>query len=733
MRIKTKIGVLGAIALFAIAIFSLIFAWLLWSITGGGEELISAFSKVDRTFPELEKSCDTISLVLNADRDAYQAYVARLNAASSHDIKVIQEAMGSNNENIAQVVERATKAHNNFSTLTSELFTGFQEVFPQWEKSSKASVELALAAAETYNLRADLLAAADKSFGLMRPYLDKLTEMLEEKGASDPEVAKVLFSTVALVINADRDAYQALEANLRAVNALTTEEFSKYEAAYIENSQQVKDRMIKASKLFDRPMLEEYDRFKTHYASWLKNSAASIAKCKELLVLNNQILENDRVTLEKFAVTRDFLDKLGEQAMAISMQSAEVTRDEADNFNNTVVRLKKTVTYSIAMTAVILVILTVLIILAVLLVARSVIRPIMAAITGVEKVAVGDLDVEFKEGSGELGHMNASLNTMIHEIRHKADIAESIAGGDLNVEVNLLSERDRLGKAFALMVERLNGVMSFINSDILSVSTATSEVSTASQSLSHGAIEQASALEQIKSSMLEISSQTTINSDNADKAKVFAEAVAKSAEVGLERMEKMRKSMEQISSNGELTQKVIKTIDDIAFQTNLLALNAAVEAARAGQHGKGFAVVAEEVRNLAARSAKAAAETAELIERSNKEILSGVEICSSTAAALNGIFESSKKNNDLVAEIAVASGNQVVGLKQINNGLDQIEKVTHQNTASAEETAGTAQEMAAQTEELKELFTKFSLRDSGDDSSNALNNSESPLALGYSG
>ncbi len=731
MRIKTKIGVLGAIALLAIAIFSLIFAWLLWSITGGGEELISAFSKVDRTFPELEKSCDTISLVLNADRDAYQAYVARLNAAGSHDIKVIQEAMDSNTENIAQVIERATKAHNNFTTLTSELFAGFQEVFPQWEKSSKTSVELALTAAQTYNMRSELLAAADEAFGLMRPYLDKLTEMLEEKGASDPEVAKVLFATVALVINADRDAYQALEANLRAVNVQTAEEFAQYEAAYLENSRQVGDRMLKASKLFDRAMLEEYDQFKVHYASWLKNSAAALAKCNDLLQLKSKIRENDRVTLEKFAVTRDYLDKLGEQSMDISLQSAEITRNETGNFNSTVARLKQTVAYSIGITVIILLVLTVLIILAVLLVARSIIRPIMTAITGVEKVAAGDLEVEFREGDGELGHMNASLNTMLHEIRHKADIAERIAEGDLNVEVNLLSEKDRLGKAFSLMVQRLNGVMSFINSDIQSVSTATAEVSTASQSLSHGAIEQAAALEQIKSSMLDISSQTAVNSDNADKAKVFAEAVAKSAEVGLERMEKMRKSMEQISSNGELTQKVIKTIDDIAFQTNLLALNAAVEAARAGQHGKGFAVVAEEVRNLAARSAKAAAETAELIERSNKEILGGVEICGSTATALNGIFESAKKNNDLVAGIAVSSGNQVAGLTQINNGIDQIEKVTHQNTASAEETAGTAQEMAAQTEELKELFAKFRLR-AGEDNYQALKeDSELPLELDF--
>ncbi len=247
---------------------------------------------------------------------------------------------------------------------------------------------------------------------------------------------------------------------------------------------------------------------------------------------------------------------------------------------------------------------------------------------------------------------------------------------------------------------KMEKIMQSVSEMVAGTKESSAQINSAAQSLSQGATEQAASLEEISASIGEASSQVSLNADNASQANSIAQSASQLAKAGSEKMQSLERSMELITSNANLTRNVIKTIDDIAFQTNLLALNAAVEAARAGTQGKGFAVVAEEVRNLAARSAKAAQETAELIDKSNGEITKGADLSEATAKALAEIAQETGKVEDIIAEIATASKEQSEGIGQINTGLDQIGKVTQQNTATAEQTASAATELDSQVMQL---------------------------------
>ena len=201
--------------------------------------------------------------------------------------------------------------------------------------------------------------------------------------------------------------------------------------------------------------------------------------------------------------------------------------------------------------------------------------------------------------------------------------------------------------------------------------------------LSQGATEQASSIEELTTSLEEVSAQTKKNAEYANDANKLAENAKNIAVRGNQQMQEMLTAMAEINEASNNISKIIKVIDDIAFQTNILSLNAAVEAARAGQHGKGFAVVAEEVRNLAARSANAAKETTDLIEGSIQKVEDGTKIANQTAEALNEIVEGVNEVAKIVDNIASASNEQAAAIEQINQGVMQISRVVQSNSVTS--------------------------------------------------
>jgi len=233
------------------------------------------------------------------------------------------------------------------------------------------------------------------------------------------------------------------------------------------------------------------------------------------------------------------------------------------------------------------------------------------------------------------------------------------------------------------------------------VASASEQVSQSSQSLAEGSSEQAASLEETSSSLEEMASMTKQNAENSSQADSLMQEANQVVKIANTSMAQLTDSMQDISQASEETSKIIKTIDEIAFQTNLLALNAAVEAARAGEAGAGFAVVADEVRNLAMRAADAAGNTADLIEGTIKKIKDGSDLVSKTNEAFTEVAERSSKVGELVAEISAASKEQAHGIDQVNNAVTEMDKLTQQNAANAEESASASEEMNGQAGHMK--------------------------------
>ncbi|MDR9761392.1 methyl-accepting chemotaxis protein [Rhizobium redzepovicii] len=316
-------------------------------------------------------------------------------------------------------------------------------------------------------------------------------------------------------------------------------------------------------------------------------------------------------------------------------------------------------------------------------------------------VAIGDLNqkVEIKSND-EIKDLVKMINTMTDNLRVTADIAAQIAGGDLTVSPKRLSDKDTLGIALEQMVERLRGVVADAIVAAENVSAGSQELSASSEQVSQGASEQAASAEEASASMEEMAANIKQNADNAAQTEKIARQSAKDAEMSGEAVSRAVQAMRTIAEK-------IGIVQEIARQTDLLALNAAVEAARAGEHGKGFAVVASEVRKLAERSQSAAAEISSMSSDT-------VKAAQDAGDMLGQLVPDIRKTAELVSEISAACREQDIGAGQINEAIQQLDRVTQQNAGASEQMSATSEELASQAEELQTSIAFFKVDTAGD-------------------
>ena len=335
------------------------------------------------------------------------------------------------------------------------------------------------------------------------------------------------------------------------------------------------------------------------------------------------------------------------------------------------------------------------------------------------------------------------------------DMSKDIAQGEGDLTKRIMvAGKDELGDLstwFNMFLERLNNMVVEIKKNASNINVSSQEMALGNQDLSNRTHQQSSSLEETASAMEEINSIVQNNAEDAKNANEITQkaqlsvvdsrtelldTVNNSIETNQEMLQNLQSTnssvvtaMEEIMESSKKIEGIITLMNDIAFQTNLLALNASVEAARAGEHGKGFAVVASEVRKLAHRSAKASTEIGELVQTSLQHITSGRDLVkdgeqgmdemrtkietmlnnlkSDSDSNLNGILTSVKEVSEVMENIKVASQEQAEGVDQINKTINDMDRLTQENSALVEENTTASQHMAEEAENLEKLLNTF--------------------------
>ena len=314
---------------------------------------------------------------------------------------------------------------------------------------------------------------------------------------------------------------------------------------------------------------------------------------------------------------------------------------------------------------------------------RAIVGPIQKLTSAAESLADGLLDVDIDiRSNDETAVLAKAFRGLENSLRAKTEVALSIANGNLTTWVPLISGNDALGKALIRMRYSLYDSIQGLTGIAKTVHKEAESLSDASRTLVDNTTRSAEQLKEITESLRSFHTQTIHNAENGRNAENLTKSAKEGSNDGREKMSRMVQAMDSITKSSGEIQKIIRVIDDIAFQTNLLALNAAVEAARAGQHGKGFAVVAEEVRNLASRSAKAASETAGLIEESIRHVELGSNVAHETSDSLNVITDQVEQISQIVSAIAGESDQQANNLGGMSNTVSQVSMTAENNTQS---------------------------------------------------